>query len=171
MISVDVEELERLSDVFSMIATKSDEALEKLRRISNEMLNDIELLSYPQGNTASEIVSLGLTTFSQANDTVLALRNVLFPLAELYKENEGAFLNAISRMTAIMDSLSVSMDASVVSSDIPNIEISDDMQNHSDIQKLVDESCLEMQVTNISAVNKAIREEYDINEVKPLEEN
>jgi hypothetical protein len=171
MISVDIEEIERLADVVTMISTKSDETLEKLRRISNEMLNDIELLTYPQGTTASEIASLSLNTFSQANDTIQALRNVLFSLAEIYKGNEKDYSNAIARMTAVMDSLSVSMTASVVSADIPNIEVSDVMQNQSDIQRLVDESSLEMQLTNISAVSKVIREDYDINDVRPLEES
>lgn len=170
LISVDTEELERLSDVFLALGTKSDDSYEKLRKISNEMAYDVDLLSYPQGASATEMVSYAVNSLNQVNGSVQSLKGLLLTLAEFYKDKEKEYSSAISRITAIMDSLNVNVNTAITSPDIAIVEVTDEVDGHSDIQRLVDESAVQMQITNIAAVNKVIEEDYDINDVKTFSE-
>lgn len=171
MIRVDIAEIEKLTDILVKIASDSDEVLSRLRQVSNEMLNDVELSSYPQSAIALEAISGALDALNRGNDTLQSLKNTMLPIASIYQENEQKNKDALNRMAALMGSMSVGYNAAIVSDNIAHVEHSDSLTSQSKVQQLVADSVEEMQVTNIAAVTKTVREEYEISSVEELVEN
>ena len=171
MIKVDIAELEKLTDILIRLASDSDEVMSRLRRVSNEMHEDIELETYPQSAVALEAVSVALDALNRGNDTLQSLKSAILPVADMYRENEQKNKDALSRMVAIMDSVCVEYNAAIVSDHIAHIEHTDSIVSQSKVQQMVADSVEEMQVTNIAAVSKTIREEYEVSDVADLVEN
>lgn len=170
MIRVDIAEIEKLTDIFVKIASDSDEVLSRLRQISNEMHDDVELPAYPQSAIALEAISGAIDALNRGNDMLQSLKNIMMPIASTYQENEQKNKAALNRMAALMDSVSVGYNAAIVSDNIAHVEHSDAVVSQSKVQQLVADSVEEMQVTNIAAVTKAAREEYEISKIEDLVE-
>lgn len=171
MIRVDIAEIEILTDLLVKMASDTEEALSKLRQISNEMHNDVELPSYPQTPVTLETVSVAIDSLNRGNDTLQTLKNAMLPVATTYQENEQKSKNALARMTAIMDTAAVGFSAAVSPSGITPVEHTDNAISQGKVEQLVAESVMEMQVTNIAAVSKAVKEEYEVSTVADLVEN
>lgn len=166
MIRVDIAEIEKLTDVLARVASDTDEVLNRLRQISNEMYNDVELPTYPQSAIALEAVSGAVDALNRGNDTLQSLRSAVLPIASTYQETEKKNRDALSRMYAMMDSMGTSYNAAIISDSIVHVEHTDDVAIQGDVQRLVADSVEEMQVANIAAVTKAVKEEYDILKVE-----
>lgn len=168
MIRVDIAEIEKLTDILVKIASDSDEALSRLRQVSNEMHNDVELPAYPQTPVALEAVSSAIDALSRGNDTLQSLKGFMLPVASTYQETEQKHKDALNRMTATMDNVVVGYNAAIVSDNIAHIEHTDATVTQTKVQQLVADSVEDMQVTNIAAVSKSVREEYEIAKVDDL---
>lgn len=168
MIKVDIAEIEKLTDVLVKIASDSDEVLSKLRQVFNEMHNDIELPSYPQSAIAQEMLSEAINSLNRGNDTLQYLKSTILPIASIYQETEKKNKNALNRMTALMDGVSVGYNEAVVFDSIAYVEHSDSITSQRKVQQLVADSVGEMQATNIAAISKTVSEEYEISAVKDL---
>lgn len=171
MIRVDLAEIEYLTDVLVKMASDAEEALSKMRQISNEMHNDLELPAYPQTPVALESVSLAIESLNRGNDTLQSLRNAILPAVTMYRETEQKNKNALARMTARMDATAVGFSAAVSPSGITPMEHAANAISQSKVEQLVAESILEMQVANIAAVSKAVKEEYQVANIADLIEN
>lgn len=170
MIRVDIAEIEKLTDILVKVASDSDEVLSRLRQVSNEMHNDVELPSYPQSAIALEALSGAIDALNRGNDTLQSLKNTMLPIASTYQENEKRNKEALNRMTTLMDSVSVSYNTAIVSDSIAHVEHNDSIASQGKVQQLVADSVEEMQVTNIAAVTKTVREEYEISKIEDLVE-
>ena len=171
MIKVDLAEIELLSDLLVKMSSDTEEALNKLRLISNEMHEDLELPSYPQTPMTLEAVSIAIESLNRGNDTLQSLKNAIRPVVSTYQENEQRNKDALARMTAIMDAATVGFDAAVSSAGITPVEQSDSIISQEKIQQMVADSVQDMQITNIAAVSKAVKEEYEVSTVADLAEN
>lgn len=171
MIKVDLAEIELLTDLLVKMASDTEESLNKLRQISNEMYNDIELPAYPQTPVALEAVSVAIESLNRGNDTLQSLRNAILPVVSKYQENEKRCSDALMRMTATMDAASVGFNAAVSSTGIIPVEHTDGIVSQEKVQQLVSDSVQEMQITNIAAVSKAVKEEYEVSNVVDLVDN
>lgn len=170
MIKVDFAEIEQITDILVKMASDSDEVFNRLRHISMEMQEDLELAAYPQSGVALEAVSVAIDALNRGNDTLQSLRSAMLPVATTYQENEQKVKDALSRMTVQMDKVCVGYSAAIASDSITHVEHSDAVVSQSKLQQLVAESVEEMQVTNIAAVTKVVREEYEISGVEDLVE-
>ena len=168
MIKVDIAEIEKLTDILVKLASDSDEALSRLRQVSNEMYNDVELPTYPQSSVALEAVSTAIDALNRANDTVQSLKNTVLPIASIYQENEQKNRNALNRISALMDNASTGFNAAIVSNGIAHVEHTDSIISQGKVQQLVADSVEEMKVANIAAISKTVSEEYEVNKIKDL---
>lgn len=170
MISVDIAEIEKLTDILVRIASDSDEVLSRLRQVSNEMYNDVELPAYQQSTIALEAISGAIDALNRGNDTLQSLKNTMLPIAGTYQENEQKNKDALNRMVMRMDSVSAGYNTAIVSDSIAHVEHNDNIASQGRVQQLVADSVEEMQVTNIAAVTKTVREEYEISKIEELVE-
>lgn len=171
MIKVDIAEIEKLTDILVKIASDSDEVLSRLRQVSDEMVNDVELPSYSQSTIALDAIFGALEALNRGNDILQSLKNTILPIASTYQENEQRNKDRLNRMTELMDSMSVGYNAAIVSDSIAHVEHCDSISSQDKIQQLVADCVEEMQVTNIAAVTKTVSDEYEISIVENLVEN
>ena len=170
MIGVDIAEIEKLTDTLVKMASDSDEVLSRLRQVCSEMYNDVELPAYPQSAIALDAISAALDALNKGNDMLLSLKSIMLPVASMYQENEQRNKEALNRLTARMDSVSVGYNAAIVSDNIVHVEQTDNIVLQGKVQQLVTDSFEEPQVTNIAAVTNVIRQEYEISKIEDLVE-
>ena len=166
MIKVSISEIEKLTDILVRTASSSDEALSRLRFLSAEMHNDIELPLYTQTDILLEAVSMAIETLNRGNDTIQSLKNTVLPIANIYRETEQKNKNELSRMMTTMESLSVGYNAAIASESIPSIEHTDSIVLQNKVQQLVADSYEEMQVTNIASLTKTVSDEYEVKNIE-----
>ncbi len=166
MIKANIPEIEKLTDIMVKTASTSDEALNRLRLVSAEMHNDLELPLYSQTDILLEAVSAAIEALNRSNDTIQSLKNTLLPIADTYRETEQKNQNELSRMLSTMESISIDYNAAIISESIPNVENADTIVSQNKVQQLVTDSYEEMQVANIASVTKTVSEEYEVNSVE-----
>ena len=170
MIKVNIAEIEKLTEILVKLASDSDEALSRLRLVSNEMNNDVELPLYPQASVTLEAILTAINSLTRANDTIQSLKNIVLPIAGIYQETEQKNKDALERMLTLMENANVDYNAAIVSDGIAHVEHADNVISQAQVQQLVADSVEEMQVTNIAAISKTLKEEYEISAVKDLVE-
>lgn len=168
MIKADIAEIEKLTDILVKLASDSDEALSRLRQVSKEMHNDTELLEYPQSSVALETVSNAIDALNRADDTVQSLKNTVLPIAGIYRENEQKNIDALNRMTELMDRANTGFNAIIVSDETALIEHTDGIISQNRARQLITDSVEEMKVANIATIYKTVSEEYEISAIKDL---
>jgi len=168
MIRVDIAEIEKLTDILIKIASDSEEVLNRLRQLSNEMLNDIELPNYPQSAIALEAVSGAIDALNRGNDTLQSLKNIMLPIASNYQETEQRNKDALNRILTLMNSIGISYNAAISSDNIAHVEHTDNIALQGEVQQLVADSVEEMKIANIAAITKTVNEEYEITAVEDL---
>lgn len=171
MIKVEIAEIEQLTDVLSKAASDSDEVLSRLRQINTEMHDDLELPNYPQAPMLMDSVTYAIDTLTRSNDTLQSLRNVMFSVAADYREQEQRHKEALGRLTSVMDGVGTTYHAAVTSDSISHLEHSEEVNTQNDVQQLVAGSIEEMQATNIAAVSRMVREEYEVSQTRDLPED
>lgn len=162
MIKVNIAEIEKITDILVKAASGSDEALSRLRHVSAEMHNDLELPLYTQTDILLEAISTATEALNRGNDTLQSLKNTVLPIANVYRETEQKNKNELSRMLTTMESISVGYNAAITSENIPSIEHTDAIVLQNKVQQLVADSYEEMQVTNIASLTKTVSEEYEV---------
>ncbi len=166
MIKVNIAEIEKLTDILVKAASSSDEALSRLRRVSTEMHDDLELPLYAQADILLEAVSMAIDALNRGNDTLQSLKNTVLPIANVYRETEQKNKNELSRMLTSMESISVGYNAAITSESIPSIEHADAIVSQNKVQQLVADSYEEMQVANIASLTKTVSEEYEVKKIE-----
>lgn len=168
MIKADIAEIEKLAGVLSRAAANSEDVLIRLRQVSGEMHNDAGLSAYPQSVVALEALSMAIDALNRGNDTLQSLRNVIFPVASVYQENEQKNKDKLNRMAAAMEGAGIGFHAAIVSDNIAQVGHSNAINTQNRIQQLTVGGTEEIQVTNIAVVTKAVKEDFEINVVKDL---
>lgn len=168
MIKVNLAEIEILSATLMDSASKSEDTLQKLKFLSNEIANDIELPMYTQADAVLQAVSHATDTLNRSNDTLQSLKNVISSVSSTYQETEKANTDALNRMLSIMSSLDAGYNSIIVSQNTPLVEHDDTVMALDKVQQLVTESSEEMQITTIAAITKVIEDEYEINDIKEV---
>lgn len=169
MIQVNIPELEGLAQQLTYAASDSFDALCRLRVISDEMHNDLELLTYPQAGVALEAICVASDALQRGDDTLQSLKNTVQAVIDSYEESERRFSDALARMSAQMDRAQVGCNAALVSDNVA-YTAHDEPPAQLGVRRLVADSVEEMQIANIAAVTKAVKEEYGVSRVEPLSE-
>lgn len=169
MITIDIAQIEVLIDLLVKSASDADEVLSRLRSVATEIQNDVELPLYAQADVVLESVALAIQALNRGTDTLLSLKGTMMPVADIYRENEKNNKDALSRMTAYIDSVKTGFSAAISTYTIPQAEHSDSVSSQSKVQQLVADSVSEMQATNIAAITKVVKEEYEAKTIKSLE--
>lgn len=168
MINVDIAQIEALTDLLTKSASCADDALNRLRSVSSEMINDTELPMYTQYDVLLETVALATQALNRGTDTLLTLKGAVTPVADIYRDNEKKNKDALSRMTTYVDSVNTSVSAAVFVSTVPDSEHSDAESANKKVQQLVVDSVSQMQATNIAAVAKVVNDEYEVKNINDL---
>lgn len=171
MISVNTSELEQLTEHVFKAAADCDEVLVLLRRIRTEMQEDIELQTYPQAMIADESLGYAVESLNRGNDTLQSLKGVLAPLASQYEENESNGKNAIGRMTEYLGSLQAGLAAADLASCLPVAIPTDEAGMHEQVKQLIAQDAEEMAAANVASVSRVIEEEYELNQVLPMDDS
>lgn len=169
MISVNIGELETLSTYAMVSSQKSEDILFRLQSLQSEMQADLEFMEYPQALIVMESLSVAQGAMFRANETLRNLKNVLLNIPEQYRENEKKCKDALSRMTEYMNTVSTDYGAVVLSDDMTYVEHPADGVSQEKVCELVSENLNDMQVINISAVAKVVKEEYPVSEIRRLD--
>ena len=169
MILADLPELEKISGELISVAIGTDEVLNSVRKTLSEIQNDVELTTYPQHADVCESVALCVESLNRSNDMLQTLKGTLQYISGEYEANEIHNINALSRMTTMLSNIHTNLVASTAMGRVTTVEQSDQIQSSSHIRELVSDSAMEMQVTNIAAVGKVVKEEYSIKQVEDME--
>lgn len=169
MIKVNLAEIENLSSALIDSASKTDDSLQKLRFLSNEMVNDTELPMYTQSEAILLAVTSAVNALNRGNDTLLSLKNIILSIPDAYQELEKSHKDALNRMITTMSSLNLNYSSVITSPNTPLVEEDDAIQSQNNVQQLVADSCEDMQITNIAAISKVIEDEYNIQEIKEID--
>ena len=170
MIKVDLSEIELLSDLLVRTASDTEEALGKLRQVSREMQEDVELSTYLQAPMALESISGAIAALNRGNDTLQSLKNVLLSVEDTYQETEKKAKNALNRMTVSMDAAGVGYNCAMAPEGIKPPEQSDEITAQEDLQQLVSDNVQQLQAINIAAITKVVTDEYEVSSVAELPE-
>lgn len=170
MIRADMTQIEALTDLLGRVASDGSDALERLRRVSNEMQEDDELALYPQTPVVLETVAQAVTVLTRADDTLQSLHTAMMPVATAYRDAEQRHKDALARMAERMGSLQVGYNAAIVSDKISPVESTQENRAMDTIAQMVADSVEEMQMTNIAAVTRTVREEYAVTAVETMTE-
>lgn len=168
MTTVNIEEIENLANILSKSSSDADEWLNRLRGLYTEMQNDVEFMVYPQFEKILQNVLVAVEHLNQSNDTLQSLKTIIMHAPDIYRENEKKNKDALDRMTAYLDSVNVDYSTVIFSNIIPQIECTPSVNSQDKVQELVANSVSDMQLTNISAISKTVREEYEVKYTKPL---
>ncbi len=168
MIKADIAEIENLTAVLVKLASDADETSVRLRQLFGEMQEDIVLPLYPQADVALEALSVATEALNRGNDTLQTLKNAMLPIADAYRENEKKNKDALNRMAMRMANLEVGYNAAISSDGVAYTEQEEEEASRQRLRQLVADNLEEMQIANIAAVTKTVKEEYEITEVKPL---
>ena len=169
LIKVNVFELEKITNNLIKITSDTDELLNRLKSISSEMQNDVELSTYIQSKKLIDSVLVATDAINRGNDIAQTLKNVMLSVASDYKETEKMNIDALNRMIIVMDAVSSRYNASVTSYNIPHIEHTDLLASQNKVQQLVTDNAEEMQITNIAVITKVVQEEYEVKSVKDMD--
>ncbi len=168
MISVNIGELETLSTYAMVSSQKSEDILFRLKNLRSEMQTDLEFMEYPQALIVMESLGIAADAMFRADETLRNLRNVLLNVPEQYRENEKKCKDALSRMTEYMNTVSTDYGSVLLSEDMSYVEHPGEDVSQTKVCELVSENLQDMQVINISAVARVVKEEYPVSEVRPL---
>lgn len=168
MIYVDIPEIEKLSELLVIIASLSDETLSKLRHIYGEMQSDLELANYPQCPMCLEATALSIDALNRANDMLQSLKGILLSVPGEYEAKEQEHRNMISRMTELLAAYNIDLGAAISPTGVPIEEQSAEQERQAQVQQLVADSAAEMELTNIAAISKVVKEEYDVRKVEDM---
>lgn len=168
MTTINISEIELLVDTLSKTASHSDEWLNRLRGLYTEMKNDVELATYPQCDIILQHMHTAITNLEQSNDTLQSLGNALINAPDLYRENEKKIKEVLNCSVTYLDCISAEYNVAISSNTIPIIDCLPNENSNDSVQNLVANSLTEMQMTNISAISKTVKEEYEVKSVQPL---
>lgn len=174
MIKVSIAEIENLTDILKKAASASDEVLNKLRQLSNEMTDDFELAAYSGVDGVMTVLSEAITALSHGNDTLQSLKNVMLPVADLYKDNERKNKEYLNKIIGVMNVTGDRYSTAVSSDSILYVEHSEAGAYQNRMMGLIsdyDEKLDGMRTTDIAAIAKIVKEDYKIKAVRTLNEN
>lgn len=166
LIQVDIAELENLTLSVFRAADQAEDALLRLRNLTAQMREDLELMNYPQSVDAIDCADHAADTLGRATDSLKALRTALQSVPDTYRQQEHSHRNALNRMLGIMDSVSVGYHAAITATNLRPVEHEDPAAPHNNVQQLVAGDAEEMQVANIAAAAKLVKKEYGISHIR-----
>lgn len=170
MIRADIGELEGLTHTLVGLASDCDEVFNRLRLLSSQMSQDVELQTYPQAKAVLEAASAGVQALNRGNDTLQSLQGAMLPVAELYREMERKHRLALERMTVWADHLNTGYGAAIYSQQLARVEHTAERARQLQVQQLVAQNVEQLQAANLAAVTRVVRETYQVSRVEPLEQ-
>lgn len=168
MIQVDIAALEVLADRLMRCASQTEETVCRLRHVSAEMQEDVELAVYEPSGAALESVVWAVEALGRADDTLQSLKNVVASLGERYRALEQEHKNALGRMLTVMDTATVGYQAAMQSDTIPQVGHDEELAAHNAAEQLVADSAEELRVANVAAIRQAAQAEYGVQDVRDL---
>lgn len=169
MIRVSIAEIEKLTDILKKSASESDEVLNRLRQLSNEMTDDVELAAYFGADGALTALSDAITALNCGNDTLQSLTNVMLPAADMYRDNERKNKEELNKIMGAMNLAGYGYSTAVTSDSMTYVEHSEAEAYQNRVIGLIsdyDQKLDGMRTTDIAAIAKAVKEEYEIKAVK-----
>lgn len=98
MISVDISAIEELKTVINKASSDSSDILAILKRVFEEMNEDVELKTHIQYDSANESVAAAIDSLNKTEQRLQTLKGILSTVNEEYCEIENESVNAIRRM-------------------------------------------------------------------------
>lgn len=168
MIIINTDELENLCLLVHSYASKSEELKMHINRLYNEMLNDDFLSVYLRNDELLAGVATAYKKLERCYDILMKLNAILNQKCEEYKTTEQSFQKKIEALKERADLLRIQTET-VMTGTIDIKESSDETVSLIDsIVKLVSDSETDMELINIAAVSKTVRDEYVIDDVKSV---
>ncbi len=168
MIRVDMAELEKLSILLTRNASQAEETLCRLRHVSAEMQEDLELALYEPTGAALEAVALAVETLTRCNDTLQSLKGTIALAGERYRELEQQHKNALNRMIVTMNTAATEYQAAMATTVVPQAEHSDAQLASEAVEALVADSAESLQAANVAAIRDTAQHLYPVQDVQEL---
>ena len=152
-------ELEEAADILSANVSETEELLLRIKKVSDEICTDPDLMVLPQHEVISQALAECRESVGRFFEMLQDLSRIMLTVPAEYKEDEKAAVDALSRMNAVLSELSACLIASA-SPAVTCVEQSDVYRSHEHLSEMVSGNALEMQITNIAAVTNQIEKEY-----------
>ena len=169
MIYINTDGLENISDLLVALASQTENEFYRAKAALMELQENTQFQSYPQYVSACETMSHATDELFRLKDTLNTLMNILLSASGDYIQEEKKKVELLRKVTDCLASVSYNLSVAVETSGKAEVEKSDEMLSMDEIQKLVADSNLQMQMTNIAAVSKKVQEEYEVNKITPID--
>ena len=166
MIKVNIDELERLLDVFIRLESDADNIMGKTTMLRNEMLNDPEFTGNPKSEQIISILDHDINCLIELNEDIRICDGLFNKAKDDFEANENELINAIGEISNRLDSIIVQLDATINSNQTVVVDNSEEMRPVSEVEKLVAGSSISLESTNVSALSKLAASEAKVNRIE-----
>ena len=166
MIRIELNELERLIDVFQRLSSDTDNTLGKTTMLRNEMLDDPEVMALSNSEDIIGILDGSIASLISLNEDILSLKGVLIAAKDDFETNEKKIIKAIEEIRNKLDSIRTELDATMNSNQIVVIDRSEQSRPVNDVEQLVAGSATALELTNIAALSQLAASEIETREIR-----
>ena len=166
MIRINIDELDRLAEVFIRLKSDVDDTMGKTSMLRNEMLDDAEFMAHPKSSDIIEIMDWAIDSLTSLNEDVGAVEVLFEKAKEDFTDNERALINEISAINNKLDSIRCQLDTTIASNQVVVVDNSEEVQVVNEVEQLVAGSATELELVNISALSNMARQEAEAGQVE-----
>ena len=166
MIRINMDELDRLIDVFQNLSSDADNTMGKTTMLRNEMLNDPELMALANSEDIISILDQSIDSLIILNEDILSLKSVLIAAKDDFEANEKIIIKAINEIKNKLDSIQSELDATMNSNQIVVIDRSEQLSPVNEVEQLVAGSATALELTNIAALSQLATSEIEAREIR-----
>lgn len=166
MIKAQPEGLEQISADLKKSAEMLEDITGKIMRLAGEMFDDFQIEEISGNLEIKSIVVSVNTDTARTADRLYSFSKAVSDALISYSEIERKNCEKIERLNCAIDSLGTELNSIYAVKDVPIPEASPDEEIQRNTELLVTGSVQDLQMTNIAAVSKAIKEKYFISAVK-----
>ena len=166
MIRINIDELDRLTEVFIRLKSDTDDTLGKTIMLRNEMLDDTVFMTHPKSGDIVAILDWAINSLTGLNDDISSVEFLFHKAKEDFLENEKELIKEISAINNKLDSIRSQLDATISSNQVVVIDRSEEARPVNDVEQLVAESATELELVNISALSQLARREAEAGQIE-----
>lgn len=169
MIRINIDELDRLTEVFIRLKSDTDNTLGKTTMLRNEMLDDSVFMTHPKSGDVVAIMDWAINSLIGLNEDISSVEHLFHKAKEDFLENEKELIKEITAINNKLDSIRSQLDATISSNQVVVIDKSEEDRPINDVEQLVAGSATELELVNISALSQLARQEAEAGQIEDKE--
>lgn len=154
MIRINIDEMDRLIEVFIRLRSDADNTLGKTTMLRNEMLDDPEFMASPKSEGIVEVINGIIDNLNQLNEDICTVEGLFNNAKEDFTSNESELIKAIDEISNKIDSIKGQLDATISSNQVVVVDRSEELRPVNEVEKLVAGNVTDLESVNIAALKQ-----------------